>query len=69
VDYAVQHKAELQEKNRQLNGGLRAQKKRNEDLARQKAEMAAQLRAVEDELRLLVERAEGQKAQILKEIM
>ena len=69
MDYAVQHKAELQEKNRQLNGGLRAQKKRNEDLARQKAEMAAQLRAVEDELRLLVERAEGQKAQILKEIM
>jgi hypothetical protein len=38
-------------------------------LARQKAEMAAQLRAVEDELKLLVERAEGQKAQILKEIM
>jgi chromosome segregation ATPase len=69
VDYAVQHKSELQEKNRQLNDGLRAQKKRNEDLARQKAEMAAQLRAVEDELRLLVERAEGQKAQILKEIM
>ena len=69
MDYAVQHKAELQEKNRQLNDGLRAQKKRNEDLARQKAEMAAQLRAVEDELRLLVERAEGHKAQILKEIM
>ena len=65
----MQHKAELQEKNRQLNDGLRAQKKRNEDLASQKAEMAAQLRAVEDELRLLVERAEGQKAQILKEIM
>ena len=69
VDYAVQHKSELQEKNRQLNDGLRAQKKRNEDLTRQKAEMAAQLRAVEDELKLLVERAEGQKAQILKEIM
>jgi hypothetical protein len=69
VDYAVQHKSELQEKNRQLNDGLRGQKKRNEDLARQKAEMAAQLRAVEDELKLLVERAEGQKGQILKEIM
>ncbi len=69
MDYAVQHKSELQEKNRQLNDGLRGQKKRNEDLARQKAEMAAQLRAVEDELKLLVERAEGQKGQILKEIM
>ena len=36
---------------------------------RQKQEMANQLKAVEDELKLLVDRAEGQKSQILKEIM
>ena len=41
VDYAVQHKSELQEKNRQLNETLKGQKKRNEDLARQKGELAA----------------------------
>jgi hypothetical protein len=59
----------LQDRNRLLTDTLKAQRKKNEDLARQKAELGSQLKQVEDELKLLVERAEAQKTQILKEIM
>ncbi len=52
-----------------LTDTLKAQRKKNEDLAKQKAELGSQLKQVEDELKLLVERAEAQKTQILKEIM